>query len=50
MEILQKFIIFINYILEIKIINNITILDILIYMILITAVTKFIKIGTKGKN
>lgn len=50
MEILASLITFIDGIMSIKIgIANITILDILIYIILLSSVVKFIKIATKGK-
>ena len=50
MEILRKFVIFVDNIMSIKIIGNINILDILIYMILIRAIIEFIETAIKGKN
>lgn len=51
MEILQNFTIFIENILNMKIgLNNITILDLLIYLFFISSVITFIKISVKGKK
>lgn len=48
MEILQSFIIFLNNILNLKIFDNITILEILIYILFVGAIITIIKIATKG--
>ena len=50
MEILQSFIIFLNNILNLKIFDNITILEILIYVLFVSAVITIIKIATKGSK
>lgn len=50
MEILQRFIQFSNNILSFKIFENVTILELFIYIIFINAIISIIKIATKGKN
>ena len=50
MALINQFIYFVNGILSINITDNITILDIFIYLILTASVIKFLKIAVKGNN
>lgn len=50
MEFLNSMLIFFNSILNIKIFDNITLLEILIYLLFVASVTHFLKVAIKGKN
>lgn len=50
MDLLNSFLIFVENILKIKILNGISIFDLLIYILLVSAVINMIKIAVKGKN
>lgn len=50
MELLNNLIIFINYILDFKVFENVTILELLIYFLLVTSVISFISIGIKRRK
>lgn len=50
LELLNSFILFFNNIISYKIIDNITILDIVIYVAIISAILSFIYIAVKGRS
>lgn len=50
MELINHFVYFINGILSMNIINNITLLDIIVYMLFIGSIIGFIKIAVKTTN
>lgn len=50
MELVEQLIIFSNSILSLKIHDNITVLDLIIYVLLASAVIGFIKIAVKGQK
>ena len=48
MELVSKFLYFTNSILSINVINNITLLDLIVYILLISAVIGILKVVTSG--
>ena len=50
MELLNSMILFFNNILNIKIFDNITLLELLLYLLFVGIIINFLKIAVKGKK